>query len=264
MTGAVGGHARVHERNTAGLDVDAQLLAAHRHGRRRRHRERPRGVGIDLQTRVSEQQQRHLGPAVLAVVAGLRQERQLLLALRLADRRDAVLEQEPEELLLVGPAGGGKVEARRADVGHRAPVGVEQERVADGVGPANHLVPLVVVTEDHQPVAERLLGRRDAVDELVLGREGEVIRERSLETQHVGPPPFRGYSSSAGGWQPGRQHRGVVGLGALMETPDTGPACSHHNTHVEWKARPRFVSSACGQRRRGAGAAPGRRRGARS
>ena len=21
-----------------------------------------------------------------------------------------------------------------------------------------------------------------------------------------------------------------------METPDTGPACRHHNTHVEWKA----------------------------
>ena len=50
--------------------------------------------------------------------------------------------------------------------------------------------------------------------------------------------PVAGFnSSSAGGWQPGRQHRGVVGLGALLETPDTGPACRHHNTHVEWKDR---------------------------
>jgi hypothetical protein len=120
-----------------------------------------------------------------------------------------------------------EVDAAEHDVGRDLVVGGEageQERVADGVSPANHLVPLVVVTEDHQPVAKRLLGRRDAVDEVVVGREGDVIRERSLETQHVGPPPFRGYSSSAGGWQPGRQHRGVVGLGALMETPDTGPA----------------------------------------
>ena len=39
--------------------------------------------------------------------------------------------------------------------GRRGQAG-QAERVAAGVGPAHHLVPLVVVAEDHQPGAERL------------------------------------------------------------------------------------------------------------
>ena len=112
---------------------------------------------------------------------------------------------------------GHEVHTAEDDVGGELVVGREageEERVADGVGPTDHLVALVVVTEDDEPVAEGRLGGGDAVDELVVGREGVVVREWSLETQHVGASPLRGNSSSAGGWQPGRQHRGVVGLGA--------------------------------------------------
>ena len=109
------------------------------------------------------------------------------------------------------------------------------ERVADHVGPADHFVALVVVAEDQEPITEGGLGGRDASGhELVFGREGVVVRQRNLETQHVGLPPLGGGSSTAGGWQPGRQHRGGVGLGAGICPPDTGPAVhADHNTQVE-------------------------------
>jgi hypothetical protein len=56
----------------------------------------------------------------------------------------------------------------------------ELERVTDRVSPANHLVALVVVSEDQQPVAEGVLGGRDALNELLLGGAGVVVRQRSL------------------------------------------------------------------------------------
>ena len=67
---------------------------------------------------------------------------------------------------------GHEVHAAEDDVGGLVVVRREPgelERVADRVGPADHLVALVVVTEDHEPVAERCLGGGDAVDELVVG-----------------------------------------------------------------------------------------------
>ena len=102
----------------------------------------------------------------------------------------------------------------------------ELERVADGVGPADHFVPLVVVAEDHEPVAERLLGGGDAVDELVLGREGVVVRERSLETQHVGPPRCGVTPRRPAGGSPVASTAGLSASELVLETPDTGPACS--------------------------------------
>ena len=63
---------------------------------------------------------------------------------------------------------GHEVHTAEDDVGGAFVVGGEageEERVADRVGPADHLVALVVVTEDHEPVAERCLGGGDAVDE---------------------------------------------------------------------------------------------------
>ena len=94
-----------------------------------------------------------------------------------------------------------------------------------------------MVTEDDEPVAERRLGGGDAIDELVVGREGVVVREWSLETQHVGPPRC-GVQLLVGRRVAARSPapRGCRPRSSVMETPDTGPACRHHNTHVEWKA----------------------------
>jgi len=110
------------------------------------------------------------------------------------------------------------VHAAEDDVGGALVVGGEagqEERVPDRIGPTNDLVALIVVTEDDEPVAEGRFGGGDALDERFLGGERLLVRERSLESQHDRGPPRSGVnSSSAGGWQPGRQHRGVVGLGA--------------------------------------------------
>ena len=78
---------------------------------------------------------------------------------------------------------GHEVHAAEDDVGRLVVVRGEPgelERVADRIGPPNHLVALVVVPEDHQPLAERLLGARDPRDELFLRREGVLVRQRSL------------------------------------------------------------------------------------
>ncbi len=86
---------------------------------------------------------------------------------------------------------GHEVDAAEDDVGGEVVVGGEageEERVPDHVGPANHLVALVVVTEDHQTLTERVFGGGNPIDEVILGREGVFVRERSLESQHVGPP----------------------------------------------------------------------------
>ena len=74
---------------------------------------------------------------------------------------------------------GHEVDAAEDDVGGVVVVRCELrelERVADQVGPADHLVALVVVPEDEQPVAERFLRGRDASHELVVGREGVLVR----------------------------------------------------------------------------------------
>ncbi len=97
---------------------------------------------------------------------------------------------------------GHEVHAAEDDVGGLVVVRREPgqlERVADRVGPLDHLVALVVMTEDHEPVTERFLGGGDAGFERVGRREGVVVRQRSLKTQHVGPPRYGVGSSSAGG-----------------------------------------------------------------
>ena len=66
--------------------------------------------------------------------------------------------------------------------------GVAHGGIAHGIGQADDFVALVVMPEDHETVAERLLGVRDPRDELAFGREGVVVRQRSLETQHLLPP----------------------------------------------------------------------------
>jgi hypothetical protein len=89
----------------------------------------------------------------------------------------------------------------------------ESEGVAAGVCPCDHLVALVVVAEDVDPVAQGLPGRPDpGVVGRVIGYE--PLRERCLESQHVealeplcGTPDYRPVGAA---WTP---HHGVVGLG---------------------------------------------------
>ena len=90
---------------------------------------------------------------------------------------------------------GHEVHAAEHDVGglgallgqHRQAV-----RVAPGVGPADDLVPLVVVPEDEQAVAEACLGRGDAPGQVVRRRRGVPLVERGLEPKHVVEPPWGG------------------------------------------------------------------------
>jgi hypothetical protein len=62
----------------------------------------------------------------------------------------------------------------------------EAVRVAPSVGPAHDLVPLVVVAEDEQPLAEGGLGRLDHASELVGRRVGVALGQSRLDAQHVG------------------------------------------------------------------------------
>jgi hypothetical protein len=89
---------------------------------------------------------------------------------------------------------GHEMDAAEHDVGrlrpllgqHRKPVGVPP-----GVGPADDLVTLVVVSEDEEPFAERGLGRADLAGELVRRRRRVPLVERGLEPKHVLEPPSR-------------------------------------------------------------------------
>ena len=107
----------------------------------------------------------------------------------------------------------------------------ELERVADRIGPDDHLVALVVMAEDEKPVAEGRLGRRDPIDELVGGREGVVVRQRSLKSQHVGASPLRGSAPQwPAGDSPVASTAGLSASRSLVSAPDTGPACHKGNT----------------------------------
>src|SRR5439155_15954106 len=78
------------------------------------------------------------------------------------------------------------------------------ERVAAGVGPLDDLVALVVVPEHEEPVAEFVLGRGDPAVELVSGREGVAVRQRSLQSQHGVAPEASGLRCWPAGtaWSP--------------------------------------------------------------
>ena len=65
--------------------------------------------------------------------------------------------------------------SRRAAAGGGAR---ELQRVADVVGELDHLVALVVVAEDDEPVAERRLGRGDPRVHLVVRQTEISLRER--------------------------------------------------------------------------------------
>ena len=54
----------------------------------------------------------------------------------------------------------------------------ELQRVAGEVGELDDLVALIVMAEDHQALAERLLGRRNPRVHLVVGEAQVVLRER--------------------------------------------------------------------------------------
>ncbi len=60
----------------------------------------------------------------------------------------------------------------------------QPERVAPGVRPAHHLVPLVVVAEDQQPGPEGGLGGGDAARQILGGCIGIAPREGRLEPKH--------------------------------------------------------------------------------
>ena len=54
----------------------------------------------------------------------------------------------------------------------------QPERVAGGVRELDHLVALVVMAEDDQPVAERFARRGDAQIEILLGEAQIALRQR--------------------------------------------------------------------------------------
>ena len=54
----------------------------------------------------------------------------------------------------------------------------ELQRVADEVGELDHFVALIVVAEDHEPIAERPLGGGDPRVHLVVGQAQVRLRER--------------------------------------------------------------------------------------
>ena len=122
---------------------------------------------------------------------------------------------------------GHEVHAAEHDVGRLVVVGRELrelERVADQVGPADHFVALVVVAEDQEPFTERGLGGRDPGRELVVGREGVVVRQRNLETQHLGPPRYGVAPRRPAGGSPVASTAGVSASERGICRPDTGPA----------------------------------------
>ena len=127
-------------------------------------------------------------------------------------------------------------------VGLGAPLGEHREpvRVAPGVGPADHLVALVVVPEDEQPVAERRLGVSDPTGQVVRGRGGVALRERGLEPQHRCQDLRRGRTPVCGRWgQPGRLTHGDVVPGVDMQPVfragfaqnSTAPAIHFHDSN---------------------------------
>ncbi len=126
---------------------------------------------------------------------------------------------------------GHEVHAAEHDVGGLVVVrreAGELERVAAGVGPLDDLVALVVVAEDQEPVAELGLGRGDPAVELVGGREGVAVRQRSLESQHRHSP--EGYVAPlVAGGDSLVAHRGVVGHGTDMCAGIPGRLSQHHN-----------------------------------
>ena len=75
----------------------------------------------------------------------------------------------------------------------------------------------------------------EVADELVRGREGVVVRQWSLESQHVGASPSGG---SAPQWPAGGSPvASTAGLSASELRMFAGYRARprHHNTHVEWK-----------------------------
>ena len=109
--------------------------------------------------------------------------------------RAAGIQVRQHDLLVVGGEDVGRlgheVHAAEHDVGGPVVGGRqpgETERVAPGVGPAHDLVPLVVVAQDEQAVAEGGLGRLDARRQVVRRGAGVPLGERRLHPEHVGIP----------------------------------------------------------------------------
>ena len=100
----------------------------------------------------------------------------------------------------------------------------QAEGVAPGVGPAHHLVPLVVVPEDEQPGAERGLGRADHRGQLVSWSRTCSARGAASVAGASGRPPCGERSDHGRRGQPGRPSAGYVGLGARYVSPETRPA----------------------------------------
>ena len=97
--------------------------------------------------------------------------------------------------------------------------------VASRVGPADHLVPLVVVAEDEDAIAERRLGGLDACGELGLRSAGVALVEGGLEPQHVVGVLHVGFRLLDGGDSPVASPAGMSSP-ELDMSPDAGPARS--------------------------------------
>src|SRR5699024_4476039 len=67
---------------------------------------------------------------------------------------------------------------------HRKSIGI-----APGVGPPHHLVTLIVVPEDEEPITECGLGHADHRLEFLRRCVPIAVGKRDLEPQHVGIPP---------------------------------------------------------------------------
>ena len=130
---------------------------------------------------------------------------------------------------LVGPGEhvgrlGHEVHAAEDDVGGPVVLGGvagELEGVAPGIGPADHLVALVVVAEDEKSPPQRVFGGGDPALQLLGGCEGVVVRERRLQSEHE-LFDLRGRGSGCGRWErPGPSH-GDGGPGAKVPSAVPG------------------------------------------
>jgi hypothetical protein len=115
---------------------------------------------------------------------------------------------------------------------HRQPVGV-----AAGIGPPDDLVPLIVVAEDEQAVAESGLGRGDPGGEVVRGRPGVPLRERGLKPKHWVGNLRRVVPVLDGGDSPVASPTGMSSPEPICSR-NAGPACPR-----VYAVRPRMTES---------------------
>ena len=97
----------------------------------------------------------------------------------------------------------------------------QPERVAPGVGITDHVFALVVMPEDHEPVAQRCLCSGDAGGKVVGSRAAVVVGKWTLKADHEDPQLVASSRPAGTAWSP---IRGCVGHEAGYVRRGTRPA----------------------------------------